>query len=303
MAKLKNPLLSFDAHGSLGDGLTFRRHAGGTVAEKKPRLPYFLTLPAQYQRWLYQDYASLWHQQSIDTKQFYATAGSRHHLTGYQYWMKQRLSLMDDILVWLPFDHFTPTRTFDFSKNNFEVFVSGAVPSPGVIDHSVYINGIEDYVRFYPTSIFTTAIGSIDFFVRFDTLGSGEYFLHMYQGAATDYLRIDKPDNDMLRLCIEEGDVAKTSLSTTYTFSDTLFHHVCVTHDGSIARIYIDGFLSPVTGTNSSYWLSHLNLVWYIMGRSFWGGEHAVIDNLVHYNRCLSLSEIRRHATRSYPSK
>ncbi len=181
MSNLKNPLLSLDARGTLSKALTFTKRRGQNIAEKKPELPFFLTLPVQYQRWLYQDYAYLWTQQSQATKQVYATAGTRFHLTGFQYWMKYQLTNLPDIAGWWKLDANTTPITPDSSKNNLDGTVVGASPVTGLVSGGLYFDGLNDVVTTPPGANMTnfTEITFVMFLKPTPFMGNMRYFLDL----------------------------------------------------------------------------------------------------------------------------
>lgn len=146
MAKVKNPLLSLGARGKLGD-ITYLRRRHTDIAEKTPVLPYFLTLPAQYQRWLYQDYAYLWRQQDEATRKAYAAGGLRFHLTGFQYWMKYHLTNLPDLAAWWTLDEKSGATAHDRSRNANHGTILGASPTGGLIDGALRFDGLNDLVQ------------------------------------------------------------------------------------------------------------------------------------------------------------
>lgn len=146
VSKLKNPVTSLEAHGSLGSSLSFTRRRSVNIVEKKPIPAYRRTLPQVYQRWLYEDYAYLWTQQKAATQRQYAALGTRFHLTGFQYWMKYQLTHLPDIVAWWKLDHNTGALALDSSRNHQDGTIFGASPATGVIDGCLLFDGINDLV-------------------------------------------------------------------------------------------------------------------------------------------------------------
>ncbi|KKK64761.1 hypothetical protein LCGC14_2980940, partial [marine sediment metagenome] len=147
MANLKAPCLSLDARGSVGEAISFTERRGQKIAEKKPVLPYIKSLPLQYQRWLYQDYAFEWTLRSQAVKAVYRSAGTRFHLTAFQYWMKYNLLNLPDIVGMWHLDARSDAIVPDKSRNSNHGVNIGAVPATGFIDGCLYFDGINNYVE------------------------------------------------------------------------------------------------------------------------------------------------------------
>ena len=302
MAKLKNPLLSFDAHGSLGDGLTFRRHAGGTVAEKKPRLPYFLTLPSQYQRWLYQDYVYLWHQQSIATKQFYATAGSRHHLTGYQYWMKYHLATLPDIAGLWYLDEKSGSVAHDASRYHTHGTIVGASPTDGLIA------GAYDFT---PVSYIEIPCPQLDFTSQDFSLIARIYLDDLSSNISILSRGLFKVDGHELFI-INDGRMSfRTSQLGTYQESRTAFGSITTgswftvgfSRNGTSVKPYINGVVDttyPGTHTNPLTCARTCKIGTRDDKASYpFDGK---IDHVIVFCRALTAAEHLRHSLRRWPS-
>ncbi|MBA7715055.1 hypothetical protein ES703_124093 [subsurface metagenome] len=98
MTKLAKPLLSLDAHGSIGNAITFLRRPGSTIAMKKP-VPFDRqTLLQQYQRWLYQDAGWYWQALTMNQKAHYRADGARSHMSAYPAFLRYYLRNQPDEL-------------------------------------------------------------------------------------------------------------------------------------------------------------------------------------------------------------
>lgn len=301
MANVKHPLFSLAARGSVGNSLSFSERQGQSIAEKKPVLPYFLTLPVQYQRWLYQDYAYLWTQQSLATKLLYRTGGIRHHLTGFQYWMKYHLTFLPDIAAWWKLDEKTGTIAYDSSRNANHGTIIGASPATGPIDDAKYFDGLNDYLSFpsSPTLELGTSPWTIELFTN--PSRGGDYFLHKGgDNLATPGIKClffgvpPKP-----RIYIRDG-VAQNIFTINQAIPLDSWSHVAFTWDGTdTAQGFVDGLyvneqIQAVGSiTNPAYPL-HLGRV----GPSWHKGY---IDHLIIETRVLNPTEILRHSLRRYP--
>jgi hypothetical protein len=125
-----------------------------------------------------------------------------------------------------------------------------------------------------------------------NSLNRQEPLIYIYEAASTDYLLIRKTLDNKILLLIEDDNIAKTVLYTAGTVTAGEWNHLAITHDGTSAKIYLNGVLETLTGTNSTYWTDHLsiNAVW--IGKSSWYYFDGQMDELEMYNYALSQNEI-----------
>lgn len=147
MTKPQSPLLSLAATGTISDTLTFQKRDRGTITRRKPIPAYRYTLPQAYQRWDYQDYVAWWHTLTSAQKQTWETNARPYHMTGFAYWMKDRLTTLPDIAGRWHLDLVSNSLTPDSSKNANHGTVYGASPVTGIIDKALYFDGTDDYIR------------------------------------------------------------------------------------------------------------------------------------------------------------
>ena len=91
MAKLKTPLLSFNARGTLAKILSFRLSRRQTIIEKKPIPKDAKSFSQLSWRHMYQKATALWHALSTAEKQSWESQARRKHMTGYAWFMSQCL--------------------------------------------------------------------------------------------------------------------------------------------------------------------------------------------------------------------
>lgn len=301
MTKLRTPLLSLDARGSLADSLSFTRRRCTNIAEAKPKLPYFLTLPVQYQRWLYHDYAHLWTLQTPATKQVYATKGSRFHLTGFQYWMKYQLTFLPDIALLYHMDESGGAVAYDSSRHGNNGAIQGVTPFPGLIDLCGYFDGLNDRIDApHNDSLNMDTALTIEAFVNEDALaGWAEIVLKGDTGIAANYgLQAITG-----RLRFHAFDGAFQFADSALILTPLQWFAIAVTFDNVNVNFYSQGYL--VTTTPLTYTFTGNPLDFHVgveLGTgapiNWWNG---FIDHLVIYNRILDPSEILTHAERRYP--
>ncbi|GAH62609.1 unnamed protein product, partial [marine sediment metagenome] len=127
--------------------ITSQKRQDRTLLRKKPVPAYRYTLLQAYQRWLYQDYAYLWTQQTSATQRTYHSLGGRHHMTGFAYWMKIMLKTMPDRLGWWTLDATAGAIAHDRTPNLNHGTIVGATQEDGLIDGGLGFDGINNVVN------------------------------------------------------------------------------------------------------------------------------------------------------------
>ena len=91
MPNIKNPLLSFGAHGSIGKAITFVRRRGKEIAERFPIPKDVGSIEQLSWRTMYQKCALLWHDLSSAERQVWESTARPLHMTGFAYWQSKCL--------------------------------------------------------------------------------------------------------------------------------------------------------------------------------------------------------------------
>lgn len=302
MTKLKNPLLSLEAHGSLGDSLTFVRRAKTTVAEKKPALPYFLTLPARYQRWLYSDYAHNWTLQSQATKQLYASLGVRYHLTGFQYFMSYHLGNMPDIVAIYHLDPVSTNTIEDSSKNSNDGTTANVSMATGLVDGAYSFNGVSSICTINDTPTLNIDLDFCFSFFFYNAHLAGWQIL-LNKGAAVGTREFTLRMNAADQFHILLGNLAGNwglNWNTAWVPTINTWYHVAVLRRTNIVYLYVDGsFLARI------FYADHIKdsaQPLLLGGDNAGSWYNGLIDHLIIYSRSLSDSEIVRQAARRWPA-
>ncbi|GAH96002.1 unnamed protein product, partial [marine sediment metagenome] len=115
MANLKNPLLSFDARGTLSKAISFTKRRGQNIAEKKPEVPDQKSPAQLVWRHMYSKCAALWHTLSTAEKQDWESLARPKHMTGFAYWQSQ--CLRPNPGIYLPLQGGTMSGDIDMAKN------------------------------------------------------------------------------------------------------------------------------------------------------------------------------------------
>ncbi len=116
MAKLKDPFFSFGAVGRLGKAFTVARRLSGPVGLLRGRPTDSRTEPQLSWRTMWQLAAGLWHQLSAAEVREWESAGTRHHMTGFAYYMSQ--ALRPNPGIYLPLAGGDMTGVIDMQGNH-----------------------------------------------------------------------------------------------------------------------------------------------------------------------------------------
>jgi len=302
MTKLVNPLFGFDAHGSVGDEVTFQSSNEKKYARKKPRLPYCRSLAQVYQRWLYEDYYHLWRQQTQAVKDLFRTSGVRQHLTAYQAWMKYMLTNLPDICGMWHLDEKSGTVARDSSRNGNDGVVTGDYPADGLIDGGFYFDW-SDNVVVVPTSpsLWSPDTLTVEMFIYLlvmpgwapscPLINTGSFFLYDMSFFSLDF-----------EFYILIGGVEEPHPSWDYMFIDR-WYHVAATYDKDAGadnlRLYVNGQLKDAVTRVGSVDAPTGDFFIGLTGWDYWFGK---ADHVVYYNRVLDEAEILRHSLRRYPA-
>lgn len=310
MSRLKNPLLSLGAKGGLADSVTYVRRRGVDIVEKKPIPRDPQSLAQMYQRWDYQDGISYWNTLSNAAKQVYKSAASRYHMTGFAYFMRWYLKNLPDIAGRWRLDEAAGITAYDSSKNaNHGTFI-GTTPITGIIDRGRLFDGINDRIPCGGhSSLLSPNIGTVEGWIKGTTL------VIAADEQATDrqnefLILVRMADQNMGITIWQAGAVHYDLRTPNNSLDSTKWTFFNVWSDSS--TIYaslntVPQVLAEAVGVNDGTWFGGLPLLDHFqIGASmrnnipagFWDGD---MDNIVSYNRVLSLQDQQRHYARQYP--
>lgn len=300
MVKLRTPLLSMGAHGTLGGSVTFQGNDRYQIARRKPVLPYSLTLRQQYQRWLYEDYAALWKEQSQATRLVYSGLGYRFHLTGYQYWMKYHLANLPDIIGAWHLDILSSGQTPDSGRNALTGTVVGAYPVPGVIAQGFYFDGVNDHVDIGSSALVKpTETFSIELFILIRALPFVGFKYAVANASSNGKSGFACNGHDATNKVDVYCADALGGVGQAITLVAGAWKHICLTYDNGIIICYADGEPVGAPGFKVISYLPGNILAIGAAGdiAAFWPGS---TDHLILRTRLLQQAEVKRHAERRF---
>lgn len=300
MAKTKTPFFGLGSQGSVGESITSQKRGRDTVLRQLPVPSDPYSLPQAYQRWLYQDYAHWWTQQTPATRQIYATAGSHYHLTGFQYWMKYNLTYLPDLIGWWRLDINTLPTTPDSSPNDNPGTVIGASPATGLIDGAFYFDGLNDEISIPDNP--TLDLGDDDFTIeiiaRSHQLPTYAFIVGRCEAAST-YWRITLSFN-YISFDLRRNALRDELICGGLSLVNNQDYHLLYTGDrdgnlsGFLDGIYQNSIPMSVWGTlalSAPISIAHPHAIQY---------SNITADNFIMYNRILDQTTIKRHAARRY---
>lgn len=302
MGKTKTPFFSLGARGTIGDSLTAQKRGRQTLIRQKPIPAYRKTLPQQYQRWLYEDYAYLWRQQDEATRKLYTAAGVRFHLTGFQYWMKYHLKNLPDIYCWLRLEQNISSPTADSSPFQNHATFLGASPHVGLIDNALSFDGLNDSLLCPCEGL--PAMNEGTFLLNMKPLSGQPLFRYYFNWdrSSPNQLRMinrlatgNKP-----RFCFSNGlvqDIAPINIDQWYQFgfrwhSDATWYWI---QDG-VATLGGGVVTLPFHPAHA------LSLASLFVGTTYYDWTNVAFDNILIFNRPLDDTEIARWNERRYPA-
>lgn len=301
MAKTKTPFLSLGSQGTIGKALTTQKRGSETLVRSKPEPAYRYTLPQAYQRWLYKDYAYLWTQQSLATRQSYATGGAKLHLTGFQYWMEYCLKNLPDIAGWWKLDEKAGAVAYDSSRQGNNGAIIGASPISGRIADALAFDGLNDRVTIpHDVSINPTSDFSLECFI-YITATRWNYAFIKYAAPVNAYsLYCDITDRAVFGY--SGVDAGWHSINPpAAVVSHGAWHFLAASFRASDAytilcldqTIYTTNLASTPSGNTAILQIgAEASLGRWLQGR---------LDNLILYNRYRDSVELLRHSERRYP--
>lgn len=301
MAKPKNPLLSLGAQGSIGDALTYQRRGHGTIARKKPTPANPQSLAQMYHRWLYEDYAYLWRQQSLATQQEYRSEGAKRHLTGFSHWMSVMLTDLPDIAAFWHLDEKVGPLVRDYSRNSNHATIFGAIPAAGLIDGAFIFDSLNDQLLApsSPSLNITDELTLSALIIPGSLKDQGIVGKYDHWVAKRQYLLMLSPAG-RFEFRLSANGIVATSLTSLTPYLATLPYSAIARWDGTTMRFVINGipdantfpFAGPIFTSDSLAHIGSTHTFAYFDG---------IIDHVIIANRYWDDEECLRHSQRRYP--
>ena len=244
----------------------------------------------------------MWRQQSVATRREYATAGSRYHLTGFQYWMKYHLTNLPDIAGMWHLDEKSGAIATDFSRNGNHGTIIGATPADGVIDGAFYFDGLNDEITLPVDMLASLTQGTFSGFVC--PLDKGDIFRCALD--ANNYVALFIAPAGPIRIKCKILGAVKYEFHTP-ALPLTQFYHFAWTKTGTTHIVYYNGIVQPltwITNVDPSIYFSNIpspaansfGIIWTT------GWLKGYLDNPILHSTPLDQPSVIRHSLRRYPS-
>lgn len=206
---------------------------------------------------------------------------------------------------WL-FNENSGDKVYDLSGNsNTGTFNNIAFPStptsgwnPGILGPAVNFDGIDDYISVPSNPVFNSATGTIAARVKTTTIGTAEYFCLIFPDT-NNFIWLFRDNLNKLSLYVVVGGVYVIDMQAVAAMNTTEWYHVAVVQNGTAAKLYINGVIQNLAGTNVGNWSSGFS-AWPVFISAVGGGLEGVVDEVRIWNRVLSDTEILSLYTSPY---
>ncbi|MDD5696840.1 MAG: LamG domain-containing protein [Candidatus Pacebacteria bacterium] len=135
--------------------------------------------------------------------------------------------------------------------------------------------------------------GTVEFWVKF-TEDKGQGLFHFFESGlpTSDYIRSYISPGRSIDLLIEDGNVSMLNVSYVFNHGNQ-WNHIVWLQDGQSVKLYVNGQIRTLGGTNNgSWWSGHLTLGYACFGNA-WGYLHGFMDDIRVYNQALPTSAIQ----------
>jgi len=317
MVKLKGPIMSLEAHGSIGKILTFSERGSGSQTRKYTKPIKAPSAKQRAQRRLTEFLVAQWQNMTEIQKDVYedAAKATGKQISGYHYFLsvaQKDLLTNTGMLAYWHCNVIDANRVLDLSGQGHHATLKPTPPGDAPIlaasrssrfSNALSFDGVNDYAE-APNEIIPA---SSDFFLEAWIYCNGEKagdtdrracafgsasFVVTTQGVL---FRVN-PDTGNLRVTIANGTTSKDMILIydIVTTNKQKWYHVGVTYDHSETKAYPilngvrqAGQVIAYANTSLKFRLGHSNNLH--DQESYWYGK---VDEVCIYNRLLSAAEI-----------
>lgn len=295
MAKLRGPLLSFQASQKLGGTLSYQHRPGLKRVTSIPIPSQPRTLPQVYHRQDYADYVLWWNLLSAADKAAYETLATGQNFTPYNAWMANRLINLPDLAARWHLDEPHAGVYQDSSRNTNHATIFGPAPVPGIWGQCLSFDGLDDYLdcgndlTLRPSTAITLEawVNPVDFAAPYMPIARNPNFNYEMQLMA---------GTESARFLLSTAGGLTNLRSPLNSLLAGVWQHIMLTYDGAVHTVYVNGipqtpfyytgpFLGAITDTSTKTYI----------GRR--GGLYAktLIEEPRIYHRALSAPEAYAH--------
>ncbi|MDD4289981.1 MAG: LamG domain-containing protein [Patescibacteria group bacterium] len=196
------------------------------------------------------------------------------------------------------FDKKSGGIAYDTSGNGNDGTINGATSVRGKNGNAMSFDGVNDSLSKTSTSNLKSSNGTISYWLYIRNKDISQGPIHIYQDNASisDYARSYIGSNNIMDFVIEDDDTSKVSvnydLDDLGDFTNKWLHFSWV-QDGNSVKLYINGQIKTLSGTNSgSWWTSHLIDPIHLRLGHAWYYFNGLIDEVRIYNYARTPAQI-----------
>ena len=203
------------------------------------------------------------------------------------------------------FEKRSGATAYDTSGNGNDATISGSAFARGKFGSAMSFDGINDSTTKTNSSGLVSSNGTISYWLYLPTKDISHTIFYIYETATADYIRNHIISNNTIDLVIEDNDVVKVyvtyDLDNLGDFTNKWLYFSWV-QDGSSVKLYINGQLKTLSGTNlGTWWTSHLNSPITTKLGYGWGYFKGSIDDVKVYNYARTPSQVAWDYNRGAP--
>lgn len=295
MPKVKAPLFSFAAHGSVAKKLSYYEHGGTTAVKSTPVVPDARTLAQLIHRWHYQNCAARYHQQTPAQQAYWIAQSHGRDMTPFNAFLQQFLGKPSDLSCRYHFDRIYNSQALDSARPGNHGAVHGATLVEGKILNSLDFDGIDDYVQALNAQL---PIGNtprtVHIWIKSQNENFDYYpypFFYGTQLGRQGFGLYGWINTKQLHFYGHAQD-----FNTGILLDDELWHLITITFDGTLVRTYdnaIESSGSPQAETiNTVLGPAGLVIGSFLVPNQYW---HGPLDEFEVLDYCQNQAEIARY--------
>lgn len=240
MAKIKNPLLSLGAHGTVSKQITYQKRGRVNIARTRPVPTDRKTDLQIWHRYLYRQACQYWQTLSDSEKQQWETDARPYHMTGFAYFMRHQLKQLADLVLCLPMDETSGSLAADYSAHYNHGTIFGASHIAGKINYGLSFDGIDNLINCSPNPslnlrtacfaeawIYPTGWGKLD---KGTIFWGGRYRLFLFNPGG----------EETIIAAFTQDITGKNAQAPNGSITLNQWQHVIAAMDGSHALVYVD---------------------------------------------------------------
>ena len=202
-------------------------------------------------------------------------------LSGYNYYILIDNTAISDLSATIYHSGFYNNTDWNFTLNNTD-------PFPG---DALEFDGVDDCVSILSNASFNTPQFTVEFWVAANNPGQWQGIIDKGTNTNSDWYFVTANLGNTEGVTFGIGNGSSTQ-EISYSWNDTLWHHVAGTYDGTFMKLYVDGCIrgeeshSYSNTTNNIMFGSRRNQSWFFEGK---------LDEIAIWNDDMSVGQIREN--------